>query len=69
MKLIRLLRYSKKQELVISEIFRDVAQVFFASAVVTPLLIGADNSSWIVLLSGIFLSGSFWISSVIIIKS
>lgn len=62
------LRLSNKQKVVISEIFRDVAQVFFASAVVSPLLLGSENSDEVVLVSGILLSTGLWMISVIIIK-
>lgn len=62
------LRLSNKQKVVISEIFRDVAQVFFASAVVSPLLLGSENSDEIVLVSGILLSTGLWMINVIIIK-
>lgn len=62
------LRLSNKQKVVISEIFRDVAQVFFASAVVSPLLLGSENSDEVVLVSGILLSTGLWMINVIIIK-
>ncbi len=62
------LKLSKKQEVILSEIFRDVAQVFFASAVVSPLLLGAQNSDEVVLVSGIVLSTGLWIFSVIMVK-
>ncbi len=65
---MKLIKLSKKQEVAVSEIFRDAAQVFFASAVVSPLLLGAENSDEIVLISGIMLSMGLWISSVIMIK-
>lgn len=59
---------SKKQVNIFSEILRDISQVFFASAVVSPLLLGAENSDEIVLLSGVILSSILWILSVIILK-
>ena len=62
------LRLSKNQKVVVSEIFRDVAQVFFASAVVAPLLLGAENSDEVVLVSGLLLSIGLWAVSVIMIK-
>lgn len=65
---MRILDLTKKQKVAVSEIFRDVAQVFFASAVVSPLLLGAGNSDEVVLISGILLSTGLWITSVIILK-
>lgn len=62
------IKLSKKQIIVLSEITRDISQIFFASAVVSPLLLGAENSSEVVLVSGAILSALLWIASVIIIK-
>jgi hypothetical protein len=68
MRSVNFVKLSRKQEVVLSEIFRDAAQVFFASAVVSPLLLGAENSDDVVLVSGIILSSLLWILSVIIVK-
>lgn len=62
------LKLSKKQIAIFSEILRDISQVFFASAVVSPLLLGAKKSDEVVLISGVILSTLLWIVSVIIIK-
>lgn len=65
---MKLVKLSNKQIIVFSEILRDISQVFFASAVVSPLLLGAENSDEIVLVSGVILSVLLWVVSVILIK-
>jgi hypothetical protein len=65
---MKLAKLSKKQIIIFSEILRDISQVFFASAVVSPLLLGAENSDQVVLVSGIILSILLWSLSVIIVK-
>ena len=65
---MKLIKLSTKQTIVFSEILRDISQVFFASAVVTPLLLGAEHSDQLVLVSGVVLSTLLWIVSVILIK-
>ncbi len=51
-----------------SEISRDIGQVFFASMVVTPFLIGIDRINWTVVLSGGILSLVFWFLSVFLVR-
>ena len=65
---MKLIKLTKKQIIVFSEILRDISQVFFASSVVSPLLLGAENSDQIVLVSGTIMSILLWILSVIIVR-
>ena len=51
---------------VLSEITRDMAQVFFASVVVDPLLSGAFNMQAMAI--GLLLAGVAWVVSVMLIK-
>ena len=46
----------------ISDISRDIAQVFFASVFIGPLVSGSENLS--MLMAGIFLAFIFWYLSV-----
>ena len=45
---------------VLSEIARDIAQVFFATAVVSQLVAGIDKGNWLVVVSGLVISIAFW---------
>jgi hypothetical protein len=51
---------------VLSEIARDIGQVFFASTFVGPLAVGAIN--WPVLISGLVASLLFWAMSILLSK-
>lgn len=55
------------QFIVLSEIARDIAQVFFATLVV-PLVFGLDTAAWYVILSGIIGSVTFWLLSIWFVK-
>ncbi len=62
-------RLNKTQLIVLSEISRDIAQVFFGSIVVVPFALGGiDKINWINLLLGGILTILFWISSIVIAK-
>lgn len=65
---IKLLKLSKSQIIIVSEISRDIAQILFASTVITPILVGIDQINWAVVLVGMFLCLNIWIFSVIIIR-
>lgn len=45
---------------ILSEIARDIAQVFFATAVVSQLVAGVDKRNWSVVISGLVMSLGFW---------
>lgn len=51
---------SKSDFKVLSEISRDIAQVFFASAVISPLTAGLDLHSWPMVVLGLAASIFFW---------
>ncbi|MSR71246.1 MAG: hypothetical protein EXS50_01040 [Candidatus Taylorbacteria bacterium] len=51
---------------VLTGIFMDIAQVFFASLFVGPML--DRESSWVLVVSGFILSILFWFMSLIKIK-
>jgi len=48
----------------LSEIFRDIAQVFFASVVVNPLVSGLDKLNWFSVILGMINSIVFWYLSL-----
>jgi hypothetical protein len=52
----------------LSEICRDVAQVFFASLVVAPLAAGFDIKQYPVILLGLVMSFLFWSFSFLLAK-
>ncbi len=52
----------------LSEICRDVAQVFFASLVVAPLAAGFDIKQWSMVLLGLVMSFVFWSFSFLLAK-
>jgi len=52
----------------LSEISADIGQVFFASAVVTPLVSGFDVEKLPVILSGLVGSFTFWLLSVLFVR-
>jgi len=62
------IKLNKNQFKVISEIIRDISQVFFASMVISPILIGVNNTSLLVILSGGIISLVLWYMSVVIMK-
>jgi hypothetical protein len=45
---------------VLSEVSRDIAQVFFASAVVTPLFSGSIENNWVLIVFGFGIALAFW---------
>ncbi|MCG2701067.1 hypothetical protein L6267_02790 [Candidatus Parcubacteria bacterium] len=51
---------------VLSEIFRDIGQVFFASIFIGPIITG--NADWIILSAGLLLSLLSWHISILLIK-
>jgi len=51
---------------IIGEIFRDIAQVFFASAFVGPIMSG--DVPLLFIIGGLMLSLSFWYWSVVLIR-
>ncbi|MGH7204361.1 MAG: hypothetical protein ACREHC_07995 [Candidatus Levyibacteriota bacterium] len=55
------------QFVVLSEICRDIAQIFFASIVVAPFL-SVDSINWSVILSGGLVSAAYWIISILLVK-
>ncbi len=61
-------KITKAQWVVISEICRDLAQILFASAVVSPILLGINSIDWAVLCMGSIISILLWVASVIIVK-
>lgn len=59
---------TKTQLKSLSEISADIGQVFFASAVVTPLVSGLEAEKLPVILSGLVGSFTFWLLSVLFVK-
>ena len=51
----------------ISEIYRDIAQVFFASIFAVPLS-DQKNINWIFIFEGLVLSIIFWLISLLLAK-
>ena len=58
---------NEAQFIVLSDISRDIAQIFFASMVVAPFLT-VDSVDLIVVLSGGLVTGTFWIFSILFAK-
>ena len=52
----------------LSEICIVIGEVFFASAVITPLVAGIDDSKFPVVLSGVVLSVFSWIVSILLVR-
>jgi hypothetical protein len=50
----------------VSEICRDIAQVFFASVFIDPFF--AEKSSWLTISFGLLLALIFWSFSLLLIK-
>ncbi len=59
--------FSKNQLGAFSEIFRDIAQVCFAAFLIEPILNKTTSATFFTL--GILFSISFWVLSIIIIKT
>ncbi|PIP51919.1 hypothetical protein COX09_04475 [Candidatus Beckwithbacteria bacterium CG23_combo_of_CG06-09_8_20_14_all_47_9] len=55
---------AKSTHRVLSEIFRDVAQVFFASVVVTPLLTSETAVNWLLVRFGLGMALVSWLLAV-----
>lgn len=53
---------------IISEICRDVAQVFFASFAVAPVLIEKMENKWLIIGLGLFLTLVMWFVSLFTMK-
>jgi len=51
---------------ILSEIARDIAQIFFATAVVSQLVAGVDIIDWFVIASGLVASLASWWASVLL---
>ncbi|OGE17750.1 hypothetical protein A3F00_03950 [Candidatus Daviesbacteria bacterium RIFCSPHIGHO2_12_FULL_37_11] len=60
-------RLSDSQFKVLSEISADIGQVFFASTVVSPFLLGVDRINWFVVIFGGILSLLFWSLAIILV--
>jgi len=39
----------------------DIAQIFFASAVIAPILAGASSDKWYIITIGVVCSGMIWV--------
>ncbi len=52
---------------ILSEIFRDIGQVFFASIFIGPIITGHTN--WLILMAGLLLSLLSWHISILLIKN
>lgn len=53
---------------ILSEICRDIAQIFFASFVVLPFVSGPVINKWVVVTSGLIISILFWFISLYIMR-
>lgn len=62
------MKLTVSQIMALSEIARDIGQVFFATMVVSPFLIGIDKINWLVIIGGGILSFVFWTLSVFLAK-
>ncbi len=61
-----MITFTRVQIAAISDISRDIAQIFFASVLIDPLI--TRSTKWYLILIGIFLALTFWFVSLIIIK-
>lgn len=61
-----IIKLTRPRYQVISEVSRDIGQVFFASLFIGPLITGKIN--WLLVIMGFFLSIMFWLFGVLLIK-
>ena len=54
---------------VLSEIYRDIGQIAFASMVVSPFLIDIDRINWVIVVSGLLVSVFCWLYSLSLVKN
>ena len=45
----------------LSQVAMDIAQIFFASAVIAPILAGASSDKWYIITIGVVCSGMIWV--------
>lgn len=62
------MKLTVSQTIALSEIASDIGQVFFATMVVSPFVIGIDKINWLVIMGGGILSFVFWCLSVFLAK-
>ena len=60
--------FNAKQLDRISNIFDNSASIFLGATVLTPLIGDFDRISWLVVISGIVVSGVCWVVSVWVIR-
>jgi len=61
-----MVRLSQIQWNALSEILRDVGQIFFASAIIEPIVAG--SATWVVFFSGVTLALVSWSLSIYLTK-
>lgn len=56
--------FSNSKYRALSQIAMDIAQVFFASVVITPILAGMSIDKWYIIIIGLTCSGIIWTTSL-----